>query len=410
MAMDVLKTMIPKIRTAEEGPAQLDESFACPYCRAVSDLGEMMSVATSPMLMGDGVLGPNESRRFLARHFTRSGLAIDAAHSVCTEWACPQCHMAVPRSLLTMEQMALSVVGAPGAGKSVFLASSMWTLRKVLSRKFTMSFSDLDPQTNRWLNAAEEKLFFQADGDALQLLEKTDLTSPTVCRSVNLNGASVLLPLPSFFAVRRGGAGRARCLVVYDSAGEHFRAGADRASSLVTLNMVTADMLYFMFDPSADVRLMKVLEAGEGTARNVVQRQDVILAEMAARRARHLGVVGEERAKVPFIFGVSKADLLRKYLPLDEELYRVREDGVMALDWSAVKKVSRAVEDFLMGVVPEMVAMAKAMSENVWFLPVSALGHNPKKEGVRPRDIHPIWPELPVVMLLAKKGLIPTIG
>ncbi len=404
MATDSLRTMIPNFRTAEEGQTQLNESFACPYCRAVSDLGDMMSVSVSPVLMGDAVLGPNEARRFLARQFTKNGLAIDAAGGVCTAWACPHCHMAVPRQLLTTEQIVLSVVGAAGAGKSVFLASSMWACRHVLSREFKMSFTDLDPQTNRWLNASEEKLFFQTDATALQQIEKTDLVSPTVCRSVNLNGTSVLLPLPSFFAVRSREAARSSSLVIYDSAGEHFRAGADTASSAVTLNMVAADMLYFMFDPSADVRLASLIDGGHGTAANSAQRQDVILAEMAARIRRHMGNAGAARQKRPLIFGVSKADLLKKYLPLEGTMYRES-----ALDVGAVQKVSKATEDFLMDVVPEMVAAAHDLAEEVWFLPVSALGHNPMKEGVRPCDIHPVWPELPIILTLAKKGLIPTI-
>ena len=391
-------------RRHEGGQAEQKESFACPYCRVVSDLGEMMSVSVSPMLLGDSVLGMNEARRFLARHFTKEGMAIDAAGGVCTAWACPHCHMALPRSLLTAEQIVLSVVGATGAGKSVFLASSMWACRKVLSREFKMSFTDLDPITNRWLNASEEKLFFQADGTVLEQIEKTDLVSPTVCRSVNIDGASILLPLPSFFSVRARGEEKSSALVIYDSAGEHFRAGGDTAASAVTLNMVVADMLYFMFDPSADVRLGAMLEKGAGSAANSAQRQDVILAEMAARIRRHKGNRGEGRMKRPLIFGVSKADLLRRYLPLEGEVYR---EG--ALDLGVVKKVSKATEDFLMDVAPEMVAAAHDLTEDVWFLPVSALGHNPMKEGVRPCDIHPVWPELPIVLTLAYKGLIPTV-
>ena len=397
------------VRTVEEGGARLGDSFACPYCRAVSDLGEMMSVAVSNSLVGDEVLGGNEARRFLARRFTKNGLAIDEAGGVCTAWACPHCHMAIPRKLLTSEQIVFSVVGAAGAGKSVFLASAMWACRQKLSRDLKMSFTDLEPAVNRWLNGYEEKLFFQADPEALQQIEKTDLASPNVSRSVRLNGESVLLALPSFFAVR-GADGKSVSLVVYDSAGEHFRAGGDANGSVVTLNMLAADMLYFMFDPSADVRFRGMLERGDGAVRDYAERQDVLLAEMSARFARHLGVRGGGKVKAPFIFGVSKADLLRKYLPMEEEVYRVGADGKMALDWGAVKEVSRKTEEFLFGVVPEMVVAAKEMAEEVWFLPVSALGHNPQKEGVRPCDIRPVWAELPIVMTLAYKGLIPTVG
>ena len=131
----------------------------------------------------------------------------------------------------------MSVIGAAGAGKSVFLASSMWQCRQVLGRMFGVSFMDLDPVANRWINAYEEKLFFQEDDQSLQQIEKTDLQASNVCRTVMLDGDSVLLPLPSFFQLRTKADPQPQSLVVYDSAGEHFRAGADTQASAVTLNM-----------------------------------------------------------------------------------------------------------------------------------------------------------------------------
>ena len=397
------------VRTVEEGRAELGESFACPYCRTVSDLADVMSVSVSATLLGDRILGADEAQRFLARHFTRNGLAIDAAGGVCTEFACPHCHMAVPRALLVSEQIVLSVVGAAGAGKSVFLASSMWQCRQKLSRLFGMSFTDLDPVRNGWLNAYEEKLFFQRDGQALQQIEKTDLQAPTVCRSVKINGGSLLLPLPAFFSVRGPKSVRASSLVVYDSAGEHFRAGADTQDKAVTLNMLAADMLYFMFDPSADPRFQTMLDNGTGTAQNAAQRQDILLAEVAARMRRHFGNRNKAPQTKPMIFGISKADLLHRQLPLTKELYCKLPDGQMALDLAELKRVSDATEQLMMEVASEMVTSAHDMAEEVWFIPVSALGHNPLREGVRPCDIHPIWAEIPIVLTLAHKGLIPCV-
>lgn len=395
---------------AEEAEAELGESFRCPYCRTVSDLSDILSVSTSPSLLGDPVLGEGEQRRFLPSHFTGNGLAIDSEGGVCTEIACPRCHMSLPRTLLETPQVVMSVIGAAGAGKSVFLASSMWQCRQTLSRMFGISFMDLDPVANRWINSYEEKLFFQEDDESLQQIEKTDLQASNVCRTVTMDGDSVLLPLPSFFSLRPKKASQVQSLVVYDSAGEHFRAGADTQSSAVTLNMLNADVLFFMFDPSADPRFRRMLDHGEGTARNYAQRQDVLLSEMAARIRRHMGNRGESRLSKPLIFGVSKADLIRNHLPLDVEIYKKNAGDCYALDFEALRSISEKTESLLNEVVPEVPATAHDIASDVWFVPISALGHNPKREGVRPCDIKPLWTELPVVFTLAKKGLIPTIG
>ena len=318
--------------------------------------------------------------------------------------------MALPRMLLETPQMVMSVIGAAGAGKSVFLASSMWQCRQVLGRIFGVSFMDLDPVANRWINAYEEKLFFQEDDQTLQQIEKTDLQASNVCRTVMLDGDSVLLPLPSFFQLRTKADPQPQSLVVYDSAGEHFRAGADTQASAVTLNMLNADVLFFMFDPSADPRFRPMLDHGTGTAHNYAQRQDVLLAEMAARIRRHMGNRCESRLTKPLIFGVSKADLLRQHLPLDAEIYKKIDDKRYALDLNALRCVSEATEALLNDITPEVTATAHDIASEVWFVPVSALGHNPMREGVRPCDIRPLWTELPVVFTLAKKGLVSTLG
>lgn len=394
---------------AEEAQAELGESFMCPYCRTVSDLADVLSVSTSPALLGDPVLGEGEQCRFLPSQFTGNGLALDSEGGVCTEIACPRCHMALPRMLLDTPQMVMSVIGAAGAGKSVFLASSMWQCRQVLGRMFGVSFMDLDPVANRWINAYEEKLFFQEDDQTLQQIEKTDLQASNVCRTVMLDGDSVLLPLPSFFQLRTKADPQPQSLVVYDSAGEHFRAGGDTQASAVTLNMLNADVLFFMFDPSADPRFRPMLDHGTGTAHNYAQRQDVLLAEMAARIRRHMGNRSESRLTKPLIFGVSKADLLRQHLPLDAEIYKKIDDKRYAIDLNALRCVSEATEALLNDITPEVTATAHDIASEVWFVPVSALGHNPMREGVRPCDINPLWTELPVVFTLAKKGLVPTL-
>ena len=400
---------VDRFISSEEREPIKGESFMCPYCRTVSDLEDVLSVSTSPSQLGDSVLGPYEQARFLPSRFTSNGMAIDADGGVCTDIACPRCHMSLPSAILETPQMVMSVVGAAGAGKSVFLASAIWQCRQLLRRKFGVTFRDLDPVANQWINDYEERLFFQEDSESFQKIDKTEMNSSVVSRSVTLNGAKTLLPLPSFFQIRFRNE-EEQSLVVYDSAGEHFRAGADTSSSLVTLNMLGADVLFFLFDPSADPRFSPYLNRGKGTAKNHAQRQDTLLAEMAARIRRHLGFRGESRLTRPLLFGISKADLLRDRIPLDADLYRPLGDGTSALDFDALRELSKTTESFMDEVAPEVVATAHDIAEEVWFVPFSALGHNPMKEGVRPIDIKPVHSELPVVFTLAKKGLLPFVG
>ena len=387
------------------------ENFRCPYCRTVSDIGDALSVSVSPSLLGDPVLGVGEQSRFAPTNFTDNGLAIDAAGGVCTDIACPCCHMAVPQDLLTLRQIVMSVVGTAGAGKSVFLASSIWRCRQILRTQFGVGFCDLVPSCNSWIRAYEERLFFQQDDKKLQQIAKTDLQATNISRTVNLNGESVLLPMPSYFLLRGGGAvDEENCFVVYDCAGEHFLPNADVHSSLVTLHTLSADAILFLFDPSADPRLRPFLDRGTGTAANYAQMQNVLLAELAAKSKKYMGNRGRRKLKQPLVFAISKADLLHQELPMDAALYRKDGSGRFALDVEALRNLSNATEAFLDRHVPEVSATAHDISDNIWFVPMSALGHNPMREGVRPCDIKPLWVELPVVFTLARMGLIPTVN
>lgn len=398
--------------TVDQGAVvELGENFKCPYCRTVSDIGDVLSVSVSPSLLGDSVLGVGEQSRFAPTNFTDNGLALDAEGGVCTDIACPRCHMSIPQDLMQLEQVVMSVVGTTGAGKSVFLASSIWQCRQLLKLKFGIGFRDLAPSWNTWIRAYEEKLFFQQDDTKLQQIKKTDLQASNISRSVNLGGESVLLPTPSYFRLdgSKSDSGE-KSFVVYDCAGEHFLPGADVHSSLVTLHTLSADSILFLFDPSADPRMRPLLDRGNGTASNYAQMQDVLLAELAAKSKKYMGNRGGRKLKQPLLFAISKADMLRNELPMDVDVYRINESGCLSLDVAAFREVSDKTEAFLDKYVPEVSATARDISNDIWFLPVSALGHNPMREGVRPCDIKPIWTELPVVFTLAQKGIIPTVN
>ena len=398
--------------TVDEGAVvELGENFKCPYCRVVSDIGDVLSVSVSPSLLGDSVLGEGEQSRFAPTNFTDNGLAIDAEGGVCTDIACPCCHMSIPQDLMQLEQIVMSVVGGGGSGKSVFLASCIWRCRQQLRLKFGVGFRDLAPAWNTWIRSYEEKLFFQQDDTQLQQIAKTDIGLGDVARNINLRGDHVLIPEPSYFRLEGGKlADSEKSFLIYDCNGEQFEPGRDKSSNLLTLHTLSADTILFLFDPSCDPRLRPMLYFGKGTAMNGAQMQDVLLAELAAKSKKYMGNRGGRKLKQPLLFAISKADMLRNELPMDIDVYRMNDEGKIALDVAALREVSDKTEAFLDKHVPEVSATARDISNDIWFLPISALGHNPMREGVRPCDIHPIWTELPVVFTLAQKGLIPTVN
>ena len=77
--------------------------------------------------------------------------------------------------MFEMEPVFLSILGAPACGKSYFLASMTWQLRKIFPKHFCLAFGDADPQSNRGLNEYEELQFLNSNRDALVTIEKTEV-------------------------------------------------------------------------------------------------------------------------------------------------------------------------------------------------------------------------------------------
>ena len=394
-------------------------SVMCPYCWFRFEPDAVMFIANHTDLLGDAVLGSDQPQRFIPTRFTPEGSAIDAGGVVCPDMACPQCHMRLPGSLLDEEPLFMSIVGAPGAGKSYFLASAVWALRTALPQRFNMNFMDVDAVTNQWLNDYEGKLFFQADGQTPQTIVKTDQTAPHVYRQVFLQGMPVFLPLPCLFTLSPNGTHdadrstkRNRTLVMYDNAGEHFQAGGDTASAPGTKHLVHAEGILFLFDPTEDPRFQSILKrnatgvpAGPG-----MQRQDVLLIEMISRIRKHLGLGNRDRIQKTIMVGISKSDLLADFLPLDTNPLKWSEEkGTHALDLGAISAMSHAARSLMLKYAPEIVTTVESFSQDVVYIPNSALGHDPSEEGVRPGDIRARWVDVPFLYVLARLGYVPTM-
>src|SRR5580693_7312311 len=104
----------------------LPTRVTCPHCWHRFPPEEIKWIAAHSDLAGDPLLGSDAPQRFLPSRFNVEGLAIDVKGVACQLLACPRCHLTVPRAVLEMEPLFVSVLGAPGSGKSYFLASMTW--------------------------------------------------------------------------------------------------------------------------------------------------------------------------------------------------------------------------------------------------------------------------------------------
>jgi len=175
--------------------------------------------------------------------------------------ACPKCHLPVPRSMMEMEPLFLSILGAPASGKSYFLTAMTWQLRKLLPIDFSISFTDADPAANRALNDCEESLFLNSRESSIvplgDLIRKTELQGE-LYDSVAYGQQIVSYPRPFLFTMQpREGHARfdrsaelSRVLCLYDNAGEHFQPGQDTTSSPVTRHLAQSRAILFLFDPT----------------------------------------------------------------------------------------------------------------------------------------------------------------
>ena len=124
----------------------LRSRVTCPHCWKEFPPDRALWIAQHPDLVGDPRLGADQPQRFLPTRFNVQGAAIDARGFACHGLACPNCHLAVPRSMFETRPMFLSILGSPASGKSYFLAAMTWRLRSVLPKYFAVGFNDADPR------------------------------------------------------------------------------------------------------------------------------------------------------------------------------------------------------------------------------------------------------------------------
>ncbi len=358
--------------------------------------------------------------------------------------------MTIPRSLLETPPFFISIVGAPASGKSYFLASMSWKLRKTLPKFFGLGFDDADPEMNLRLQRYESVQFLQKENDRLVALEKTE-THGDLYNTVLFNGQQVSYPQPFVFSltptsVHPHAADPARhsaTLCFYDNAGESFLPGEDPATHPVTRHLAKSQAVFFLFDPTQDDRFRSICRnetsdpqlAARSDAANIRRspvRQETILMEMIERIRSYIGLGTHDVFRTPLTVVVTKFDAWKHLLPgLDlrdpwrpgtrcaakTQADRQTDSKLFAVDQETIQQASRRVRELLQQTVPEIVSLSERFTDSVSYLPVSATGRPPSVDpatgalGFRTADIEPIWVDVPLVDSLARSlpGTVPVL-
>ncbi len=420
--------------------------ITCPHCWESFPAEQILWVAEHADLLGDPMLGPDHQQRFLPTRYTIDGEAIDARGFPCHSLACPRCHLGIPRPLVDLEPLFLSIFGAPASGKSFFLASMTWQLRQIMGSVFATSFSDADPLLNQQLNEYEESLFLNPRANEMcslaSLIRKTE-EQGELYDNVSYGSQVVSYPRPFLFSMqpqeghpnsnKADRLGRVVCL--YDNAGESFQPGKDVVSSPVTRHMALSRALFFVFDPTQDVRFRNTIGSGtdaitsqEREAQSRLTRQEPILQEAAARIRRYAKLRQSEKHRRPLFVILTKYDMWSHLL---EELVGEENhsepwktigqtktgERICGLDLPRIERYAAFSKRLMQKTCPDIVAAAENFATSVTFLPASAVGwctHTARTNGqlfMRPTEASPFWVTVPFLYALARchPGLIPVL-
>jgi len=415
--------------------------ISCPHCRHGFATDQILFISEAPDLLGDTKLGSSEQLRFLPTRFALDGAALVSREIACHNLACPNCHLPIPRSLLSTSNFCISIVGAPASGKTYFLTSMVWQLRKTMPQYFYMNFTDADPTMNKQIREYEATQF-EGGGDPnlLVAIEKTEVQGDTY-NNTFIDGLQTTLvqpfsyiisPLPDY-PFPKNTERIAQTVCMYDNAGESFLPGADNIQS-VTQHLAASDAILFLFDPTQDLRFKSACkqpvndpQMNSSETKNIRRskvNQSTVLTEMIMRIRAHKRLPVNEKITIPLIIVLTKLDawsqLLHLNRPLGYHLWKpVANNSIHVFNTLRVEQFSAISRRLLLDLIPEFVGTAEANAENVVYLPVSAAGTAPElgdpdsggKQPLlfRPSKIEPIWVEIPFLQaqIMAGKYCVP---
>lgn len=401
----------------------------CPHCWHKFEKSKINYISRHIELTGDPILGSEAQQRFLPTVFNEQGYAIDAYGLVCQDMACPNCHLRIPEAVTDITSSFFSIVGAPASGKSYYLTSMIWNLRKILAQQFDYTLSDTDVTFNLALNNYESILFLNHHNNEYVALPKTELQGKDFTSQIFLNGMNIDLPLPFIFTMTPLPSNQnfansnegLKNIIFYDNAGELFEPGRDQINNLGTRHLVYSDAISFLFDPIKDSRMVTLCNGNDPQVAHIDSgtNQLILLNEMLNRIRKYSGLKSNEKSQKPFVVIIPKYDAWKDVFPVDLEqtefTYYNESEMKYYLDLATITNVSFIMRSELLRISPEIVATSEAFFSNVYFIPVSALGQIPEYDveknmiAIKPNNLNPIWAEVPALIQFWHAGLIDAV-
>jgi hypothetical protein len=404
-------------------PVKLVEQVTCPNCWQPFPPEKAMWIARHQMLPDDPRLGESHKERFWPDRFTVDCRAIDKLGAVCDQTACPHCRLEVPRECFEISPIFWSILGSPRCGKSYVLTSMVRGLRELLPG-FCIGFNEVDTALNRTLTGYEDLLFNNSDRNKLVRLVKTDLEAAATQSTIrDKDGQLVTYGKPFMFKIaplpQNPFAGHNACrphvLCLYDNAGEDFLPGMrDDYGYRPAHHISRSKVLMFLFDPTQDSRFRDACRAHSQDPQVLrppeSHNQVAILNEVAKRVRRLNNHTADWKYDGLFLVVLTKVDVWRHLLgelSWRDPWHSSRHHASLGLDRAYVDEVSRTVRQLLFdrGLCRSLVGAAEAFAQHVVYLPISATGCSPEEDaeiglGFRPRNLQPVWAELPVLYAL----------
>ncbi len=411
----------------------LRQSATCPNCMGKFAPEDVLWVSSHQSLAGDRRLRREDAlMRFLPSRFSPEGFAIDPKGVVCKKLACPNCHLEIPREVLESRIKFFSIIGTPGSGKSFLLACMTHELRRVMQDKFLLRFFDPDPTFNNALIQYENNIFHNPAPDKQctpdDLIRRTQELDDSLFNEVLISDQAVNLAKPFIFQIEPGNGhprvnnNEHRLISLYDNSGESFKTGKDTSENQVTIHLREADALFYLFDPTQNIRIRKeaerVQQQSMNSYKNIDDRQETILSEALTRIWRHRGLSASNKYDCPLIVILTKWDSWCHLVPdvsmADPFISQPGKGGQHLLSIPAIKQASKEMKKFLENYAPNIVNACENFAQDVIYIPVSSFGSRPtlgpeNKAMIKPSEIRPIWASVPMLYALAKtvKDILP---
>lgn len=436
----------PERKVGPPSGCRLLDVITCPHCWTTFPPEETLWISSDHPSLRDDPKIHDGARRFPAERFHLTGDALDARGERCAAFACPNCHLEVPRACFELEPFFISIVGGPACGKSFLLPAMTWTLRTILPRVFATQFLEADPRFNVKLHQYEQSLFLNPMQDEPVALEKTQVRGMENLYDQVLFGKIVVhYPRPFIFrmqaadthgdrAAKKLSGGRTVCL--YDNSGESYLPLSEQVGGnfKATDHLGHSQATFFLFDPTQDMRFreacggrshdpqMQARDSKLGREGDVLQH--TILLNAAARMKRLRGLAESERHSGPLIVVLTKFDAWAGILGDAQDLIRLPMTAPLdgpdnpsrsrqGLHRANIDTLSARLRGMLAKHAEEVVNAAEGFSSDVTYLACSATGHNVQATsingqtafGIRPRDVKPFWCELPFLVAMERNQL-----